>query len=142
MPILYVANDRYTLAYVLDPGGQDYCRLETKTAVDGGYASILYGLSEYFNKWSKELDAQQYKGDERVGSPADHTVRPKPDAVEIRTHSHIVYNTLVYFSHKYILYLSPEDKKLRNNIKSILSNIEHRFTLIPVEENKARRLIQ
>jgi hypothetical protein len=137
MPILYTAANQYSLAYTLDPGGYESCKLPRQISilVLAEYSAIQYGLTEYFNKWQRELDARQYDGEEKVASPAVETVRQLPWPVDIRFCNPIVYQQLVYGRFKI-------DYKPLKNIHKMLQNIEHKFTLIEPYENKARRLLQ
>ncbi len=137
MPILYTATNQYSLAYVLDPGGYDSCKLPRYMPVRvlAEYSAIQYGLTEYFNKWQKELDARQYEGADKVATPAAETVRQLPWPVEIRFSSPVCYQHLVYGRFNI-------DYKALKNIHSMLKNISHKFTLIEYNENIARRYLQ
>jgi len=137
MPILYTATNQYSLAYFLDPGGYDCCKLPKRIPIIvlAEYSAIQYGLTEYFNKWNKELDARQYDGDYKVATPSEETPRPLPWPVEIRFCSAIAYQQLTYGR------FSIDYKPLKN-IHKMLQNIGHKFTLIEPYENKARRLLQ
>jgi hypothetical protein len=137
MPILYTATNQYSLAYVLDPGGYDSCKLPRRIAILAlaEYSAIQYGLTEYFNMWNRELDTRQFNGVEKVATPAQETPRPLPWPVEIRFSNPICYQQLAYgrFSIDY---------KPLQHIHKMLKNISHKFTLIEYNENIARRYLQ
>ena len=130
MPILYTAASRDHISYVLDPGGEDSCKLICNNQIEAEYRAIQYGLTEYFNKWQKELDARAYDGEQKTSSPAVFTNRQLPDAVEIRTCLPIRDESRL----KYQL--------IAKNIAQMLRNVEHKFTYIDKNENIARRLLK
>lgn len=138
MPILYTAASRTHLAYILDPGGQESCKIVSTDQITAELRAIQYGLTEYFNKWERDLDARHFDFQQgewaKVSSPADETKRELPWPVEVRLSDGKVYMLL----QKAI----PANKKqagIRDNILTMLKNIGHRFVL--TEINPARRLL-
>jgi hypothetical protein len=145
VPRLYVdANPSY-IAYVLDGGGSGYQKLPTGyTNMEAEYLAVMYGLTEYFNKWNRELDARQFNktlesGGEffEVGTPSDRTPRPLPPAVLVCSDSEVVVKQL---SRQY--HIKEERlRKLAQNIWDITQNVEVKYQWVSRKENIAGKML-
>jgi hypothetical protein len=164
-PIIYTAASENSLAYVLDPGGYDSCKVKSSDPHLAAYRAIHYGITEYYNKWQKELDERQYdigtetrigeywndekqeyeekaieqKGWQKVASPSAETKRPLPDAMEVRLSDPVVYQQLQnrrkFIGHKFF-------QRHWGLVMQQINNVQCKFTLIESGENPARRLLQ
>ena len=165
MPIIYTASNEHSLAYILDPGGQDSCKVSSSDPHLAAYRAIHYAVTEYYNKWQKELDARQYDiakesrtgefwndqtqqyeeqpiqvpGWQKVASPSAETRRPLPDDMEVRLSDPVVYKQLLnrrkFIGHKFFM-------KHWGLVMQQIQNVKCKFTLIDEKENPARRLLQ
>lgn len=165
MPIIYTAASEHSLAYILDPGGQDSCKVNSSDPHLAAYRAIHYGITEYYNKWQKELEERQYDivketrtgefwndekqqyeeqaiqqpGWQKVASPSAETRRPLPDDMEVRLSDAVVYQQLQnrqkFYGHKFFM-------RHWGLVMQQIQNVKCKFTLIELADNPARRLLQ
>lgn len=155
MPRLYCAGSSRGVAYYLDGGGSGYQSLPGgHTDIDAEYIAIIYGLTEYFNKWNKELDARQYDGDEMVATPSERTARPLPPPVLVCCSDENVVRILNEGRRHYIIdemmkgifwkwYYPPKSRlwKLARQVWSMSKNVEVDFQWCSRKENLAGKLL-
>lgn len=131
MPRLYCKVSSRIVAYCLDGGGSGYQELPFGyTPMETEYIAIMYGLTEYFNKWNKELDARYSDLDPEtkefynaVGSPADRTARLLPPAVLVCLDSEIVVKQI---SQQYPI-AGEKLYKLAQRIWQMTKNVEVKY---------------
>ena len=140
MPKLYTDANPTTIAYYLDGGHSGYQKLSGQwSSMQAEYLAIMYGLTEYFNKWQKELDARWDNVDGmKVGSPSDRTKRPSPPAVLVCCDNEVVVKQLRLEYH-----IGNEGlRKLAVNIWKMCENVEVKFEWIPRKDNLAGMLLK
>lgn len=144
MPRLYVdANPSY-IAYVLDGGGSGYQRLPPgMTNMEAEYLAVMYGLTEYFNRWNKELDARQDDVDRekgefyQVATPSQRTKRPLPPAVLVCMSN----ESMVAVLSTHYISSSPRLRKLAQNIWAMTNNVEVKYQWLSKRENLAGKIL-
>lgn len=151
MPKLYCDANPSMVAYVLENGGSGYQSLPPgHTSMEAEYMAISYGLSEYFLKWNKELDARHGDLDTEkmqrtgkvefadVASPADRTRRPLPPPVLICSDNEVVVRQL---SREYHI---GDDRlrKLAQVIWQQIQNVDVKFAWVPRAENLAGKMLK
>lgn len=142
MPNLYVASTSEHMAYVLDDGGEATAKLPPGySRAEADYISIIFGLTEYYNKWNKELDARQYDKDEETGefykvaTPAQETPRPLPPPVMICCSSEMIIKQLSKQNHIANNIL----KLLAEQVWSMSKNVDVKFEW--AVDNPAEKLL-
>lgn len=146
MPRLYVDANPRMVAYVLDGGGSDYQKLPLgHTSMEAEYMAVIYGLNEYFLKWQQELDARFSDIDpekrefmDRVGSPADQTVRSLPPPVLVCSDNETVVKQL---SRQYHI-ANDRLRKLAMQVWNMTENIDIKYKWIPRAENIAGKMLK
>lgn len=151
MPKLYVDGNPRMIAYVLENGGSDYTEIpKGHTSMEAEYLAIMYGLNEYFLKWSKELDPRygnlnlermRKTGEMEwadVASPADHTVRPLPPPVMVCSDNEVVVKQL---SREYHI-ANPRLRKLAQQVWRQVQNVDVIFKWVPRSENPAGMMLK
>lgn len=151
MPKLYVDGNPRMVAYVLENGGSGYTDIPPgHTAMEAEYLAIMYGLNEYFLRWSKELDPRYGDLDaermrqtgevvfENVASPSDHTVRLLPPPVMVCSDNEVVVKQL------YREYHIGNDRlrKLAQQVWQQIQNVDVRFAWVPRSENPAGKMLK
>ena len=142
MSKLYVASTPEHMAYVLVDGGEATAKLPPGySRAEAEYISIIFGLTEYYNRWSKELDARQYDLDTETGeyykvaTPSDETPRPLPSSVMICCSSEIIVKQLSRQNH-------IANNRLRDLAKQVWSmsrNVDVKFEW--ATDNPAEKLL-
>ncbi len=148
---LYTDANPSMVAYVLDGGGSGYQNLPAgHTSMEAEYLAIIYGLNEYFLKWSRELDARQDDVDTEmsklsgemefgsVASPADQTKRPLPPPVLVCCDNEVVVNQL---SRQYHIGNSRL-RKLAQRVWQMTQNVEVKYEWTPRAENLAGKMLK
>jgi len=106
------------------------------------YLAVIYGLTEYFLKWQKELDARQYDGlgDEltKVPVPSKHTPRPLPPPVAVCSSSEIVIKQLNW---QYPI-RGERLRKLAQQVWQMTKNVDVTFLWVPRKENLAGKMLR
>jgi len=151
MPRLYCDANPRTIAYVLDGGGSGYQDLpDGHTSMEAEYLAIIYGLNEYFLKWSRELDARQDDIDTEmsklsgemefgsVASPADKTKRPLPPPVLVLSDNEVVVRQLTRQYH----IGNDRLRKLAQRVWQMTQNVEVKYQWIPRAENLAGKMLK
>lgn len=154
MPRLYTDANPRMVAYVLDGGGSGYQDLPAGyTAMEAEYLAIMYGLNEYFLKWSKEIDARfdnmtlesiaesELTGNSEfynVASPSDETKRPLPPPVLVCCDSEVVVKQL---SRQYHIG-DAKLRKLAQRVWQMTKNVEVKYQWIPRKENLAGKMLK
>ncbi len=151
MPYLYCDANPTMIAYVLEFGGSGFQYLPSGcSSMEAEYLAIIYGLNEYFLKWSKELDARQddidaeltkYTGEMefgKVASPSDETRRPLPPPVLICCDNEVVVKQL---SRQYHIG-NDRLRKLAQQVWQMTKNVEVKYQWIPRKENLAGKMLK
>jgi hypothetical protein len=147
MPILYTAAKDGRIAYRLDGGGEDIARLHDCIAeMEAEYMAVIFGLSEYYNKWNRELDARQFdtqlidgKAETfKVASPAAETKRQLPPAVEVRLSSELLVKMV---NSNAVIWNNANCMRLAKQVSSMVKNVRVRFIYCSNADNLARRLL-
>ena len=151
MPKLYVDANPKTVVYYLENGGSDYQDLPPgHTSMEAEYLAVMYGINEYFLRWSKELDPRYGDLDterlrktgefvfENVASPADQTVRPLPPPVMVCSDNEVVVKQL---SREYHIGNSRL-RKLAQQIWQQIQNVDVKFAWVPRAENLAGKMLK
>ncbi len=148
---LYTDANPRMIAYVLDGGGSGYQSLPGEfTAMQAEYLAIIYGLNEYYLKWSKELDARQDDVDHelskhtgemefgKVASPSAETKRPLPAPVLVCCDNEVVVRQL---SREYHIGDSRL-RKLAQRVWQMIENVEVKFQWVSRKENLAGKMLK
>lgn len=143
-PKLYVdANPRH-LAYVLDGGGSGHIDIpEGQTSMQAEYLAIIYGITEYFNKWSKELDARMSDIDREtcqfydVGTPSDRTKRPLPSPLLVCSDNEVVVKQL---SRQYHIG-NDKLRKLAQQVWDMTKNVDVKYEWVSRKQNLAGKML-
>ncbi len=148
---LYTDANPRKVAYVLDGGGSGYRDLPPGlTSMESEYLAVIYGLNEYFLKWSKELDARQDDRDAelskrtgemefgKVASPSDETRRPLPPPVLVCCDNEVVVKQL---SREYHIG-NDKLRKLAQRVWQMTQNVEVKYQWIPRRENLAGKMLK
>jgi len=143
VPKLYTDANPRMIAYVLDGGGSGYQRIpDGHTSMSAEYLAIMYGLSEYFLKWSKELDARQYDGvgEEltKVATPSMETPRPLPPPVLVHCDNEVVVKQL---SRQYHIG-NDRLRKLAQQIWQMTQNIDVKYEWVSRKDNLAGKMLK
>ena len=151
MPCLYCDGNPIMIAYVLQFGGSGYQYLPSRcSAMEAEYLAIIYGLNEYFLKWSSELDARQDDIDTElskhtsemefgsVASPSDKTKRPLPAPVLVCCDNEVVVKQL---SRQYHIG-NDKLRKLAQQVWQMTKNVEVKYSWIPRKENLAGKMLK
>jgi len=155
MPKLYCDANPRCVAYVLDGGGSGYQMLPSGryTSMEAEYLAIQYGLSEYFLKWNKELDARHYdmtresvadaeKSGEseffKTASPANETPRPLPPPVLVCSDNEVVVKQL---SRQYHIG-NDRLRKLAQQIWQMTQNVNVKYEWVSRNENPAGMMLK
>ena len=154
MPRLYTDANPRMIAYVLDGGGSGYQSLPPgHSSMEAEYIAIMYGLNEYFLKWSKELDARQADMTREsiaeaniterdtfydVASPADKTKRPLPPPVLVCCDNEVVVKQL---SRQYHIG-NDRLRKLAQQVWQMTQNVDVKYQWIPRAENLAGKMLK
>ena len=154
MPRLYTDANPRTIAYVIDGGGSDYVKLPVgHTSMEAEYLAIIFGLSEYYLKWNRELDARhddmtresikdaKESGESEffnVASPADKTKRPLPPPVLICCDNEVVVKQLSRQFH----IGNDKLRKLAKRVWQMTENVEVKYQWIPRAENLAGKMLK
>lgn len=146
MPRLYCDANPKTVAYVLDGGGSGYQNLlPGHTSMEAEYLAIIYGLSEYFIKWQKELDSRYSDRDpetgkfaDKVNTPSDRTPRPLPPPVLVLSDNETVIKQL---SRQYHIG-NDRLRKLAMQVWQMCQNVDVVFQWIPRAENIAGKMLK
>jgi hypothetical protein len=117
-------NEKY-ICFNIDGGGEGSQYLPAYfTPEQLTYYSIIFGLSEFFNKWNKELDARAYDGEEKTSSPAVFTKRELPPPINV-----ILKDVLVYEELSNQRSINPLHEKYIKNIRNMSNNLKVKFSL-------------
>ncbi len=159
MPRLYCDGNPIMIAYVLQFGGSGYQYLPSRcSAMEAEYLAIIYGLNEYFLKWSRELDARysNMTGESRAvadimekegreadpffdaASPSDKTKRPLPPPVLVCCDNQVVVNQLSRQFH----IGNDRLRKLAQRIWQMTANIEVKYEWVSRKENLAGKMLK
>ena len=151
MPKLFVDANPNMLAYVLEDGGSGYQELsERHSAMEAEYLAVMYGLNEYYLRWSKELDPRhgdldtaKFKATGKVefanvASPADQTRRPLPPPVMVCSDNEVVVKQLTREYH----IGSDKLRKLAQQIWQQIQNVDVKFAWVPRAENLAGKMLK
>ena len=159
MPRLYCDANPSMIAYCLDGGGSGYQDLPSGyTSMQAEYLAVIYGLNEYFLKWSRELDARfsDMTGESRavadimkkegreadpffdVASPSDKTKRPLPPPVLVCCDNEVVVKQL---SRQYHIG-NDRLRKLAQRVWQMTQNVEVKYQWIPRNENLAGKMLK
>lgn len=154
MPRLYTDANPRTIAYVIDGGGSDYMTLAAgHTSMEAEYLAIIFGLSEYYLKWNRELDARhddmnresikdaKESGESEffnVASPADKTKRPLPPPVLICCDNEVVVKQLSRQFH-----ISNEKlRKLAQRVWQMTVNVDIKYEWVSRKDNPAGYMLK
>ena len=133
MPRLYVKASAGHIAYSLDGGEEGYQQLPSNySQIEADYIAIIYGLTEYFNKWNKELDTRA-----KVRTPSDNTKRPLPPPVLVLSDNEVVVRQL----NKVCRIEEVRLVKLAKNIWDMTKNLEVKIEWCSRKENLARKML-
>ena len=144
MPRLYCDASPKTIAYLLDGGGCDYQELPQEIPImQAEYLAVVYGLSEYFNKWQKELDARHdnqeagewFKAESHVMA---ETPRPLPPPVLVLSDNEVVVKQLRREYH----IANSELRKLAKQVWDMSKNVDVHFEWISRKENLAGKMLK
>jgi len=146
VPKLYVDANPRMVAYVLDGGGSGYQELPPgHTSMTAEYTAVIYGLSEYFLKWNKELDARFSDLDpetkdfvDGVGTPADRTVRPLPPPVMVCSDNEVVVKQLTHQNH----INNDRLRKLAQQVWQMIQNVDVKFEWVSRKDNPAGMMLK
>jgi len=151
MPKLFVDANPRMVAYVLENGGSGYQLLQSHhTSMEAEYLAVIYGLNEYYMKWSRELDPRYGEVDiermkrtgeivlENVASPADQTVRPLPPPVMVCSDNEVVVKQLCREYH----IQNNRLRRLAQQVWQQTQNVDVKFAWVPRAENLAGKMLK
>jgi hypothetical protein len=84
--IIYTASKKDHIAYKMEGNGIAASKtvpVSCTTPTESDLTAIIFGLTEYFNAWNTELDARQFRGEDKVATPSQETQRPLPPPVQV-----------------------------------------------------------
>ena len=150
-PRLYCDANPRMISYYLDGGDGGYQDLPPgHTSMEAEYLAIIFGLNEYYLKWSKELDARQddidaemskYTGEMDFGSvasPADKTKRPLPPPVLVCSDNEVVVKQLSREFH----IGNDRLRKLAQRVWQMTKNVEVKYCWVSRKENLAGKMLK
>lgn len=139
MPAISIAANSSRIAYSIDFAGGGYQELGPGyTDLEAEFIAIQYGLSEFINKWSRELDTRQYDGDKLVSTPSDRTQRPLPPPIEIKCSNELVVKHLSY----QCSITGNKIGRLAQAIWNQTKNLKVHYSWIRARENPAVKLLR
>lgn len=150
MAKIFVDANPKGIAYYVDGEASGYQPLPTGyTSMEAEYIAVMYGLSEFFLRWSKELDARDSNLDTElskfmhepifvpVASPSQKTKRPLPDPILVLSDNEVVVKQL---SRQYHIG-NDRLRKLAQQIWQMTQNIEVKFQWISRKDNLAGNML-